>query len=115
MAAFALDPLSIAFFSALNSQTCLDGDDRAPLLFGLPLFESFRSFKLSSELGWKPGIFDLRTRLGYTIRAEKDPLWAFSFNCSVRPGKWGRIGLKVASADFPEKWEYTLSWRFDKR
>ena len=113
LAAFNFGPISSVFSCSLHSLSRLDEKGDAMSMFHFPVFENFESFRISGELGWKPGILDLRTRLGYTIRAEKDPIWDLSFNCSVRPGRWGRIGLKIASADFPEKWEYTLSWRFD--
>ena len=113
LTAFYFGPLSSVFSCSLHSLSCLEEDSRAALLLRFPMFETFDSFKISCELIWKPGILDLRTRLGYTTRAEKDPIWDLSLNCSLRPGKWGRIGLKIASSDFPEKWEYTISWRFD--
>ena len=102
----------------------LDENAGSPLL-GAPFFESFDSFKLSGELGWKTtsirfgsinfGNVDLKARLGYTIREGKKNLWEPSLNCSFKPGKWGRFSLKIASTDFPEKWNYTLSWRFETR
>ena len=109
--AFNLGFLSSGISFSLHSLSSLE-ESTLPPLFQLPVFESFESFKVSLQLGWKPGILDLSLSFGYTIRAKKDPVWGFSVNGSVRPGKWGRIGLKIASADLPEKWEYTLSWRF---
>jgi hypothetical protein len=108
---FYFGPITSVFSCSLHSRSCLE-EENAPL-FQSPVFETFESFKVSGELGWKPGIFDLRTKLGYTIREKKDPLWEPSLNVSVKPGKWGRIGLKIAYTDFPEKWNYTLSWRFE--
>ena len=113
MAAFSLGPFSTILSCALDNNSCLDDAGKAPPLLRLPLFEIFDSFKVSAELGWKPGIFDFVARVGYTIRAEKENLWNLSFNCSVRPAKWGRLGLKIASSDFPDKWEYTVSWRLE--
>ena len=110
---FYIGPLSSVFSCSLHSVSSLNGND-APL-FRTPVFENYESFKVACELGLKPGIFDLKTKLAYTVRAKKDPLWEPSLNVSVRPGKWGRVGLKIASTDFPEKWNYTLSWRFEYR
>jgi len=104
-------PFSTVFSGSLNSLSRLTGDEA--ILFQTPIFENFESLRVSAELGWRPNIFDLRFRLGHTFRAEKDPIWDFSVNCSVRPGRWGRVGLRIASTDFPEKWNYTLSWRFE--
>jgi hypothetical protein len=115
LAGFNVGPFSTAFSVALHSFSSLN--DESGSLFQFPAFETFDSFKISGELSWKPQIkkinsLDLRTRLGYTVREKKDDIWDFSVNASVRPGKWGRIGLRIASTDFPEKWNYTLSWRF---
>jgi len=115
-AAFSAGPLSSVFSGSFHSLSCLSDETLAFPLFGFPVFESFDSFEISGELAWRPNLgsaaLDLRTRLGYTVRAEKDPLWGLSVNGSVRTGKWGRVGLKIASTDFPEKWNYTMSWRF---
>jgi hypothetical protein len=121
-AAFSFGPLSTVFSGSLDSKTNLEG----PSIFQPALFENFEAFKVSGELGWKPPVllmgkskqraaFDFKTRLGYTLRAEKDNIWELSFNSSLKTGKWGRVGLRIASTDFPEKWNYTLSWRFERR
>ena len=107
---YQFGPLSGSLSFALNSLSSLAPDNTS--LFQYPLFESFDSFRVSGELTWRPGIFDIRTRLGYTIREEKDPIIDFSLNCSARPGRWGRVGLRIACTDFPERWNYTLSWRY---
>jgi hypothetical protein len=118
LAGFNLGPLTSAFSFSFHSLSFL-GDEN---LFQFPVFENFDSFKVSGELGWKPpGLhigainpkIELKTRLGCTIRAGKDPLWELSLNGSIKPGKWGRIALKIASTDFPNKWNFNLSWRFE--
>jgi hypothetical protein len=120
LAGFSLGPISSAFTFSYRSLSSLEEEN----LFQFPAFENFDSFKVSGELGWKPPElrigainpkFDLKARLGYTIRAKKDPLWELSFNGSIKPAKWGRIGLKIASTDFPDKWNFTLSWRFEMK
>ena len=118
LAGYTFGPLSGAFSGSLHSLSFLGAGGGNQSLFQTPVFESFDLFKFSGEMGCKPslnwlGVLDLRTRLGYTVRAEKENLVDLSVNASVRPGKWGRVGLKIASADFPEKWNYTLSWRFE--
>jgi hypothetical protein len=115
-AAYSLGPFGAVISVSLDSISVLDSE--SPGVFQFPAFESFESFKASGELSWRPpsfrfGALDLRARLGHTTRAEKKNLWDLSLNGSLRPGKYGRIGLKVASTDFPEKWNYTLSWRFE--
>jgi hypothetical protein len=116
LSGFNLGPFSSALTLSFHSLSSLEKES----VFQFPAFENFDSFKVSGELGWKPpklriGAIDLKTHLGYTIRVGKDPLWELSFNGSIKPGKWGRIGLKVASTDFPDKWNFTLSWRFETK
>ena len=108
---FYLGPISAVFSCSLHSLSSLE-EGGTPPLFQSTVFETFESFKISGELGFNAGIFNLRTTLGYTTRAEKDPIWEPSVNASVRPGKWGRLSLNIAATDFPGKWNYTLSWRF---
>jgi hypothetical protein len=118
LAGFNLGPFTSAFSFSFHSLSLLGGES----LFQFPAFENFDSFKVSGELGWKPPKLsigainpqiDLKTRLGCTIKAGKDPLWELSLNGSIKPGQWGRIGLKIASTDFPDKWNFTLNWRFE--
>jgi len=114
LAGFNLGPLTSAFSFSFHSLSYLAEEN----LFKFPAFENFDSFKVSGELGWKPpklsiGTIDLKTRVGCAIRAGKNPLWDLSLNGSIKPGKWGRIGLKIASTDFPNKWNFNLSWRFE--
>ena len=104
-------PLTAVFSCSLHSLSTLDADHIS--LFQVPVFQTFESLKLAGELGWNPGIFSLRTRLGYTVKAEKDNVFEFSLSGSVKPGKWGRVAFRIASADFPQKWNYTLSWRLE--
>ena len=117
LAAFNLGPFSTVFSGTLQSLSCLEPAAGAQPLIAFPFFESFESFRVSAELGFRPfiprlGSLDLRGRAAYTIRAEKKDLLELSLNTSLRPGKWGRVGFRIASTDFPEKWNYTLSWRF---
>jgi len=112
LAGFYIGPLSSVFSFTLNGISCIDENAGLQSLFCSPAFEVLDSIKVAGEFGIKFGIFDLKTKLGYTARAKKDPLWEPSINCSIKPGKWGRIGIKIASTDFPEKWNYTVSWRF---
>ena len=112
LAGFNLGPLNAVLSLGLNHLSRLNEESNSPPLFTSPFFETFDSFKISGELGIKFSIFELRTRLGYTTRAKKDPLWEPAINFTARPGKWGRISLKIASTDFPEKINYTFSWTF---
>ncbi|MCL2762968.1 MAG: hypothetical protein FWD36_07180 [Treponema sp.] len=81
-----------------------------------PFFQShnvFDSAKASCELVWSPGIFQFRTRWGYTAYEKKDDQWNGSISAAVRL-KHGRFSAKIAWPDFPEKWNCTLSWRLEK-
>jgi len=119
LAGFNFGPLTSVFSFSLDSLSQLDENAGLPLL-GVPFFGSFDSFKVSGELGWKPlnfrfGSLDLNARLAYTIREGKKNLWEPSLNCSFKPMKWGRFSFKIASTDFPEKWNYTFSWRLETK
>ena len=78
---------------------------------GTPM--EFDSAKVSGELLWSPGIFQFRTRWGYTAYAKKDDQWDGSVSAAVR-FKHGRFSTKFAWPVFPEKWNCTLSWRVEK-
>ncbi|MCL2007513.1 MAG: hypothetical protein FWG77_05450 [Treponema sp.] len=98
MTAFQLGPINTVFNCTLSNTSM-----------------NFDSLRFTCEIGIRPitrlGTIDLGTRVGYTFRAERDPVFEFSANCSVRPGRWGRIGIRIASPDFPGRWNYSLSWR----
>ena len=122
LAAFNVGLFNTALTLSLNNISALGNENGG--LFQFPLFETFDSFRAGGEIIWRApnfrlfnfansGSFDLRTRLGYTIRSEREPILDFSVNCSFRPGRWGRVSFRIASTDFPEKWNYTLSWRFE--
>ena len=74
---------------------------------------AFDSSKTSGELLWSPGIFQFRTRWGYTAYAKKDNQWDGSISAAVR-FKYGRFSAKFAWPVLPEKWNCTLSWRVEK-
>lgn len=73
--------------------------------------------KNSSRLGVSKGIkkkgsftVQMSTRAAYEKTAPKDGIWETSFSVSIR-GKKSRLTLKAATPNYPEKWEYTISWR----
>jgi len=69
---------------------------------------------ISCEVTWSPLIFQLKTKLGYSIFEKKDNLWDFSLSGAAR-FKHGRLSVKAESTNFPEKWNFTISWRLDKK
>jgi hypothetical protein len=111
MAAFNFRTLRTVFTGSLNSLSVFD-TEQSPFPFPIPpCFENFESAKMSGEISWGIKALQLRYKMGYMIRAEKDPIWDFSLNSSLKTGNIGRVSLKISSTDFPDKWAYTLSWR----
>ncbi|MDR2184050.1 MAG: hypothetical protein LBO80_00055 [Treponema sp.] len=105
-AGFAAGPVSSVF------QGTLAGTGGGPGAFPNPAGGyGFNSFKVSGEFSCPVTIFLLKARLGWTVPADKDPIWGVNFSASVR-GKSGRFTVKLASEDFPREWIWTLSWRF---
>jgi hypothetical protein len=113
MAGFNFGSWRMVLSGALDCRSVFEADEK-PFPFPLqPAFEDFESFRGAGELGWSKGIVTISTKAGYTVKAEKENVWDLVVNASVKPGKWGRVGLKIASAQFPEKWNYTLTWRLE--
>ncbi|GHU66995.1 hypothetical protein FACS189447_08730 [Spirochaetia bacterium] len=113
MAGFNIGSWRTVFTGTLHNRSVFDTDENPPPLPLPPAFETFESFRVSGELGWTRSIVSISTKAGYTVKAEKENTWDIAVNTSVKPGKWGRIGLKIASDQFPEKWNYALSWRLE--
>ena len=107
MMAYTLGPLSGNLNCSIQTLSKMDS------LFNAVFFEELDSIKFGGNMSIKLSIFDIRTGLAYTYRVERDPIWEFSLNVSVNPGKWGRLGLRIASTNFPTRWNYTLSWRYN--
>jgi len=103
-------PLNINFAASMD---WLGRTDDRPLPFPFSSPVDFNSAKTSCELLWPPGIFQIRTKWGYTIYANKDNQWEASVSGAVRV-KHGRFSVKFAWPVFPEEWNCTLSWRVEK-
>ncbi|MDR1278616.1 MAG: hypothetical protein LBK02_07685, partial [Treponema sp.] len=111
-ARFFSRPVTLSFSASLNGLSPAE-DNAAPY----PFFQSsgqFDSAKATGELYWAPGIFQFRTRLGYEKRTAKPDLWETSASAAVR-FKQGRFSVKISSPDFPDAWDWTLSWRVEKK
>ncbi|MDR0464570.1 MAG: hypothetical protein LBG94_05575 [Treponema sp.] len=82
-----------------------------------PLFEDswlWNSTSAGCEIIWSPLFFRFSTRVEYLKAAEKPDKWGFSFNASAR-FKNGRLSINADSPDFPDKWDWALSWRLELR
>jgi hypothetical protein len=82
-----------------------------------PVFGETRSFNTASgacEFTWSPRIFQFRAKFGYSAYEGKDDKFEVSFGAAAR-FKYGRLGFKAVSADFPEKWTCSVSWRLENR
>jgi hypothetical protein len=112
---FNLGPFRTVFSGVYTALTVFDsGDNPFPLPLS-PAFGTYDSAKVSGEISWSPGIFQLRTKWGYTMRKEKESVWDASLYGSARIGKHNRLSLKIAAPVFPKEWNYTLSWRFERK
>jgi hypothetical protein len=89
--------------------------DEAPSPYPLPQYPySFDSAKASGEITWAPGAFQFRTKWGYEVTAKKEGKWDSSASAALR-FKHGRFSVKIASPDFPDDWNCTLSWHLEKK
>ncbi|MDR0301369.1 MAG: hypothetical protein LBI04_03545 [Treponema sp.] len=66
------------------------------------------------EFTLSPRNFQIKSKIGYSAYAKKDEVWDFSLSAAAR-FKYGRFSIKAASPDFPETWNWTISWRLEKR
>ena len=66
------------------------------------------------EFTLSPRNFQLKSKIGYSVYAKKDEIWDFSVSAAAR-FKHGRLSIKAAFPDFPEKWNWTISWRVEKQ
>ena len=109
---FNIFALRMALTGNLDSITALNDENYS--VFSFPFFDDFQSFKLSLDTSWTYKIFSLSIKTGYTARAAKDDILDFSFYTSLNMRKYGRLSFKIASTDFPAKWNYTISWRLGR-
>jgi hypothetical protein len=106
-------PLRINLSTSINELGSLEeGSIPSPYPF-FPANMEFDSSKTSCELLWSPGIFQFKTKWGYTVYEKKDNKWDGSISAAVR-FKYGRFSAKIAWPVLPEKWNCTLSWRLEK-
>ncbi|MCL2608678.1 MAG: hypothetical protein FWD94_02065 [Treponema sp.] len=103
-------PLGISLSPVLKWQGPVDGvPSPFPFVGALGPLESL---KLGTELLWSPGILRFRARWAFMPYPEEEDALEFSFGISARFRR-ARLGAKASWKDFPEKPEYTLSWRLE--
>lgn len=74
----------------------------------------FKAAQVSGFLSYQFSIFQFKTKLGYTVKKDKEPVWDTALQVTVR-GKPGWFSLKISAPDFPHTWNYGLSWRLNKK
>ncbi|MCL2832606.1 MAG: hypothetical protein FWD78_05510 [Treponema sp.] len=109
---FNLAALRMSASADLNYKSALGN---APnLVLTPPFFNKFDSVKFSLEASYGYKVFSFNIKTGYTARFEKSGLWDFSAYSSINVKNIGRISLKIASTELPDKWNYTISWRLGR-
>jgi hypothetical protein len=113
-----------------SAQGIRDGGNSAPSPFPELTVHTFDTAKVAGEISWSPpgkstgfpGTFQFKTRVGCTMKTRKDPLWDTSFSAAAR-FKYGRFSVKISGAETADKrlfsdpsaWDYTVSWRLEKK
>jgi hypothetical protein len=114
-------PLGVNFSGSVKELIAFDADSGSrgsPSPY--PGFEKkdFDTASAACEFTWSPLNFQLKSKFGYTTYAKKDDKWDYSMSAAVR-FKHGRLSIKAASSELPsldgEKWNWTVSWRLEKR
>jgi hypothetical protein len=99
----SVKPVGINFHGFYKSNTLSDTGEQI-----------FDTGGASGELSWSPANYQFKTKLGYAAFEKKDDKWDFSASATAR-FKHGRLGVKAASPDFPDKWNWTITWKVEKR
>ena len=105
-------PLGVNFSGSIKGLAASDGSPSP-----YPVSEEpwdFDTAGAACELVWSPLNLQFRSKLGYTAYEKKDEKWDFSISAAAR-FKHGRLSLKASSPNFPEKWNWTVSWRLEKK
>ncbi|MCL2721202.1 MAG: hypothetical protein FWD47_07675 [Treponema sp.] len=106
---FTEKPFGITFSGSIKGLSASENPSFYPI-FDTPV--SWVSNSLGCEISWSPWILQVRSKIGFTSFAEKDGKWDYSINVSARMNK-GRLSVKASSGDFPEKWNFSASWRLE--
>jgi hypothetical protein len=109
-------PLGITFSGSVTGFKT-SGDNYS--VFPIPVSLTDESWEwnnstINCELFWSPLNFQFRSRIGVSTYVEKEEKLDFSLSAAVR-FRQGRLSVKAASPDFPDKWNWTVSWRVEKK
>jgi hypothetical protein len=106
-----IGPLGVNFSGSVRGITAFEGN---PSPFPHYSTEQvFENADAACEFALSPSIFQFKSKFGCSFYEKKDEKWDFSLSAAAR-FKYGRLSLKAASPDFPEKWDFTVSWRLEK-
>ncbi|MDR0320338.1 MAG: hypothetical protein LBI28_02440 [Treponema sp.] len=72
------------------------------------------SSTVNCELYLPVSNLQFRFKAGISFFEGKEEVWDFSLSSAVR-FRLGRLSFKVASPAFPEKWNWTISWRLERK
>jgi hypothetical protein len=107
-------PLGVNFSGSIRY---LSAAEEIPSPYPVPnSLWALNSAGIGCEFIWSPYKFQFRSKIGFTNEvkneAENVEKWDFSISSAIR-FRHGRLSLKAASSDFPEKWNITASWRME--
>jgi len=103
------NPVRINFTGSIKGLAASDN----PLPYPIPDNTwKWDSIRTTSEFIWSYKVFQFRIKAGSTIYVENDEKRDFSFSNSIKFKK-GRLSTRIESPDFPEKWNWSISWRID--
>jgi len=101
-------PLNINLSGSFKGTT---EEELAPNPYPIPNeLWSWESASIKCEFVWSNKRFQVRSGIGYVNYAKKNGKIDFSVSSSIRFNQ-GRLSFKTGTADFPEKWNWSISWR----
>ena len=107
-------PFGVVFNGSVRGISA--SEDRISVYPILSKSHTFDDCAFYSEVSWSPLNFQFRTRLGYSNNAKNEQKWDYSISATARIKHRytnGRLSIKAASPRFPDKWNFTLSWRME--
>jgi hypothetical protein len=103
--------LGVAFSGSVKGLSSSETPSPYPVSFDSWVFNNASA---NCELSWSPLNLQIKSKVGCTCHANKEDDWDISLYAAIR-FKRGRLSIKAESPDFPEKWNWTVSWRLEKK